>query len=141
MPTSSMVSYPKAARRHFADATLLAAQGRNPNAGQLYGFAAECGIKALLPFDPVRDCAAGSVGKTHIQKIVNQFAQVQTAYQSRCCERYLAMIPSINHFHDWHTDQRYWDECHLPPSLTAWRDAATEVCLMLDQAKQDGRIA
>lgn len=140
MPTHTSVSYPKAALRHFEDATLLEAQGRNPNAGQLYGFAAECGIKSLMPFNSQKERVDGPLGNKHIHQIINQLSQVQTAYQSRSCAHYLSMIPNINNFHDWDTTHRYFDESCLPPSLPCWRDAAKEVCLMLDQATQDRMV-
>jgi hypothetical protein len=56
-PVPKPVDFPASARRHLADAKLLEANGRLANAGHLYGFAAECGLKALLiwhgyPTDP-----------------------------------------------------------------------------------------
>ena len=34
--------------RHYEDANLLKINNRLPNAGQLYGFCAECGVKHIL---------------------------------------------------------------------------------------------
>lgn len=53
-----VVDFRHAANRHYRDGNLLMANGRQANAGQLYGFTAECGIKWLLvwkgyPSDPV----------------------------------------------------------------------------------------
>lgn len=42
------VNYAAAARRHLSDGRILQGQGRHANAGQLFGFSVECGIKALL---------------------------------------------------------------------------------------------
>ena len=35
-------------RRHWGDAELLFAQSRRANADQMYGFSAECGLKAVM---------------------------------------------------------------------------------------------
>lgn len=53
-----MVHFRHAAIRHYNDGELLINNDRQANAGQLYGFAAECGIKWLLvwkgyPTDPI----------------------------------------------------------------------------------------
>jgi hypothetical protein len=48
MPISKPVDFHQAGQRHFRDAELLRTHARNAAAGQLYGFAAECGIKFLL---------------------------------------------------------------------------------------------
>lgn len=40
--------FTSAAVRHFRDGDLLGEHDRLPNADQLYGFAAECGLKAAL---------------------------------------------------------------------------------------------
>jgi hypothetical protein len=40
--------YSTAAMRHWQDATLLDESRRLANADQLYGFAAECGLKSAL---------------------------------------------------------------------------------------------
>ena len=45
---TKMVDFSGAGRRHYKDAELLKSDNRIPNAGHLFGFAAECGIKALL---------------------------------------------------------------------------------------------
>ncbi len=42
------IDFLDAAGRHRADAELLFEHGRWPNADQLYGLAAECGLKAVM---------------------------------------------------------------------------------------------
>lgn len=43
-----LVDYVASARRHVKDAHILLHAGRKANAGQLFGFCVECGLKALL---------------------------------------------------------------------------------------------
>lgn len=45
---STRVNYAESARRHFQDACVLQGSGRAANAGQLFGIAAEYGIKAVV---------------------------------------------------------------------------------------------
>src|SRR5690348_5450527 len=47
-PPTKPVDFPGSARRHLKDAELLEAANRLANAGHLYGYVAECGLKALL---------------------------------------------------------------------------------------------
>lgn len=63
--TPLTVNYEQAARRHLTDAETLFNQGRMPNAGQLYGFAAECGLKAMLLACGVAPDADGGISKRH----------------------------------------------------------------------------
>jgi hypothetical protein len=43
-----MVNFYESSKRHYVDVVLLQNNDRLPNAGQLYGFSAECGVKALM---------------------------------------------------------------------------------------------
>ena len=139
------INFQEAARRHFYDAELLLVHhGRTAGAGQLYGFAAECGIKSLLvwqgyPTDAVTgDIRKGQTLRAHIHQIAANINLLQTHLQGRGATRYLALMPSIGNFSDWTTDHRYFAASELPPSAAAWRSAAGEVLKMLDQTRLDG---
>lgn len=148
MPTIKPVDFHQAGKRHFYDAELLQGHKRNAAAGQLYGFAAECGIKSLLvwngfPTDPV----SGEIVekkrqfRKHIHELVKNIGMLHVYLNGRGATKYLAMIPSINDFSDWNTDHRYYTESALPPSLAKWRKASSEIMKMLDQAMLDrGKI-
>jgi hypothetical protein len=138
--TIKPVDFRHAAGRHFKDAELLMANNRHANAGQLYGFAAECGIKFLLvwkgyPSDPLTgDIQKGETLRKHVNELVNNLHnQLRVELDGRGGARYLAMIPSIGHFSDWTIDQRYYTDSALPDSATKWRGAAREIIQMLDQ--------
>jgi hypothetical protein len=140
------VDFAGSARRHFNDAKLLEAGGRLPNAGHLYGYVAECGLKALLtwhghPTDAEGSPVAKSGYRVHVDQLLikKTFTTLQLFVASRSGAKYLAMIPSINAFSDWNVAHRYFSESALPSSLPKWKAAAGEVGRMLDQARLDGK--
>lgn len=153
-PTTPVpVAYEHAARRHLADAETLFSQGRMANAGQLYGFVAECGLKALLlACGVVPDVDGGIPGKhpakpekqhplrQHMPSLTGRIAaHGQLIPDGPQAANYMATMPNLGHFNDWSVDHRYWRETALPlASVINWRSAAQEVSTMLDQAKQDG---
>ena len=134
-----------AGRRHYQDAQLLLNNCRIPNAGHLFGFAAECGIKALLvshglPTDPTTGDLVETKPykyKTHVNVLINN---VEAFSNSPMYSKYLGMMPKLKAFSNWDTTHRYYDELSIPASLLDWHAAAREVISMLDQAKLDGVI-
>lgn len=147
------VAFEHAARRHFLDAETLFNQGRLANAGQLYGFVAECGLKAMLLACGVTPGADGGILADHPVKPGNRhpFRQHMPNLTDRIAAhgqlipdgpqatKYMATLPNLGYFNDWSVDHRYWRDSALPlTSLPQWRSAAQEVSSMLDQAKQDG---
>ena len=121
------------------------ANSRYANAGQLYGFTAECGIKWLLvwkgyPSDPVTGEIVEKKKKfrAHIHELIKNIHMLSTFLEGRGASKYLAMIPSIGNFSDWKTDHRYYVDSALPSSLTDWQTAAREIMQMLNEAILDG---
>lgn len=139
------VDFSGAGRRHYQDAELLKSNNRIPNAGHLFGFAAECGIKALLVSHGLStDPTTGDLVetkpykyKTHVNVLINN---VQTFSGSPGYSKYVGMMPNLKAFSNWDTSHRYYDELLIPTSFTDWRTAAEEVIRMLDQARLDGVI-
>lgn len=153
MTTPVPVSYEQAARRHLADAETLFNQGRLANAGQLYGFVAECGLKALLLACGVVPDADGGIPGTHPDKPNRQhpLRQHMPSLAGRIASHgqlipdgpratnYMAAMPNLSHFDNWSVDHRYRRDSALPlASVVDWRTVAQQVSSMLDQAKQDG---
>ncbi len=144
------VNFPLAAKRHWHDASSLEANSRRENAGQLYGFAAECGLKALLIALGYPCDSDGSPQKrkhlpsgvpeirNHINKLVDVIGDIQNFANGRRGAKYTALFPNITNFYDWSTDHRYWVEAAIPNSLPAWKAATKEVMEMLDAASLDG---
>ncbi len=135
-----------AARRHHHDAELLRNAGRGANAGQLYGFAAECGLKALmvahgLPTEPSGDIQRKpkSAFRAHMPELSQAVATITVFPDGRAATRYVSMLPDLSHFNDWSVHHRYWMESMLPSgSFPNWRAAAGQVSAMLDAATADG---
>lgn len=141
----SPVDYVAAARRHHQDAQTLFNQGRAANAGQLFGLAMECGLKALLLAAGIPPDKDGSLPdrqrfRRHMPELSDQINAIgHLIPDGKLANTYLAMIPSRSDFKNWSVDQRYWRDSALPlADLPAWATAATEVGNMLDQAPQDG---
>ncbi|MDP3332465.1 MAG: hypothetical protein Q8Q40_09870 [Methylococcaceae bacterium] len=142
------IDFPASAKRHFQDAKLLEENSRISNAGQLYGFCAECGIKALLishgyPTDtegsPAKNPPSGEISiRKHINQLVAIMTQIDASASGRSGAKYLALIPNIGSFVDWSVDHRYYAKHQIPPSLPAWKGAATEMMQMMDMAISDG---
>lgn len=147
------VDYAQAARRHLRDGEALYRADRHANAGQLFGFAAECGLKAMLVACKVAVGADGclppahpaqSKGKhplrEHVPVLLDRITQHgQLIPDGVAATRYLATMPRLVDFKDWSIDHRYWREGALPlDSVAGWCLAAGEVGAMLDAAEQDG---
>jgi hypothetical protein len=139
------VDYVAAARRHYEDACVLGADGRKANAGQLFGFAMECGLKALLIACGVTPDIDGSVPdrrrfRQHMPELTVRISTLgQLIPDGPKAQIYLAKVSSRANFQDWSVDHRYWREADVPlSSLPAWESAAKELNGMLDQAKTDG---
>lgn len=146
------VSYFESARRHFHDAGVLLGGNRSANAGQLFGIAAECGIKAILVASNVPIDTEGSIDRMpgvrgkgfrdhwpHLGQALTDLAAAIP--DGRTATTYLSLIPNLAHFSDWLIEHRYWREAALPlAAVGRWQAAAAEVMAALDQAKEDGRL-
>lgn len=144
-PPAPPVHYVEAARRHIVDANSLLASSRSANAGQLYGFVAECGLKALLIACGVTADANGEIPwghrfRQHVPKLPDRIvAEGHLIPDGSRASQYLTSLAHLGKFGDWLIDHRYWREAALPlTSVTAWKVAAEEILLMLDKAKEDG---
>jgi len=144
MPPSRPIDFPSSARRHIQDALLLEERGRLPNAGHLYGLAAECGLKAILIWHGHPTDAEGSPQRPfreHVDKLLisHNMTAITTFLTGRSGAHYLSLIPSISNFSDWSASHRYFSESSLPASLHKWRQGAVEIGQMLDYALTEGR--
>lgn len=139
------VDYVASTRRHFQDARLLQAHGRHANAGQLFGFTVECGLKALLKIcgvalDTEGSIPSGNKFRQHIPALSDRInALGHLIPDGPMAQTYLAQIPGRGKLANWSIDHRYYRQEALPlASLADWENAAREVNDMLDQAKTDG---
>lgn len=143
--SAARVDYAQSARRHFHDAEHLLASNRQGNAGHLFGFAAESGLKAVLVACGVSTDADGGIPQGHRlrqhlpvlgDRLVSDGHLVP---DGRFATVYLAKVSSLGNFQDWSIDHRYWADAALPTaSVSLWQRCAGEIMVMLDHASEDG---
>ena len=127
-------------RRHWEDAELLFGQSHLANADQLYGFSAECGLKAVMkalgmPVDRM-GVPKSSQYKKHVQDLWNIFT---TFVQGRGGARYIPMLPSGSPFQDWSHHDRYAHRNHFTRGqVEPHRAAAAKIEAMVQRAHRDG---
>lgn len=101
-----MTDFASAAGRHWSDAELLLGDQRFDNADQLFGFAAECALKAVL----FADSASWQNGeppkgfRVHVDEL---WDKVNTTTLRKRYPGVQAVLQSPNPFSNWSTDQRY----------------------------------
>ena len=134
-------NFADAHRRHWEDAELLFEHERWSNADQLYGFSAECGLKAVMQTLGMRVDAAGKPEmpqhRKHVQELWSVF---RTFAEGRNGEWYLSRLPEEGPFRDWSPDDRYASGGHYSrPLVEPHRHATMRILQMIQQARQDGR--
>jgi hypothetical protein len=104
--------------RHWLDATLLEASGRPANADQLFGFAAECGLKlALAAIGPQQ--MTGEIEKTYWSHIDRLWAMIPLQGLQKRFSALAALLRASNPFHDWSVNHRYTDGTLTKPEILA----------------------
>lgn len=126
-------------RRHWVDAELLFGRDRWANADQLYGFSAECGLKAVMrsfgmPVD-VHGKPTADEHRKHVQEIWQEFRDFVAG---RSGTRYLKWLPAGEPFSGWSHHDRYAHERHFDRAATEpHRDAAREIQDMVQNLNVD----
>lgn len=106
--TAPAEKFAAAHRRHWKDAEFLFGDGRWPNADQLYGFSAECCLKAIMVGEKIMSVDETGKPEKKFRKHIDKLWQI-------FCDRtrdltgkaYLRELPSGDPFADWSTDDRY----------------------------------
>ena len=148
MPTN----YPESAKRHLQDAEYFWVSGdaaRLPNASQLFGFSAECALKAVLiglgvPTNPAHGGVASTQQFGHLPGLWQQFA----AYAGgQLGGKYLAVLQpvagTVEPFANWSVHDRYAPDAWLAarnPSVTNHRSGARVCAALLELAQDDGIV-
>ena len=106
-------NFSQSAVRHWNDAVTLEGAGRTENADQLFGFAAECGIKSALVEYPAiyKD---GEINERYKQHINDLWQRVALQSLQKRFPALLAVLRLANPFHDWSTNQRYAGDKTIP---------------------------
>lgn len=144
---SPKVDYVASARRHIQDACLLHSRGRLANAGQLFGFSVECGLKAVLvgygvATDPDGNIPRRTGYREHLPKLGQLITGLTILPDGRSASFLLSRLASLGDMHDWSVDHRYWRASAVPlgTSLSKWEMAALEIDAVLDEAISQGVI-
>ena len=128
--------------RHWEDAELLFDNARWASADQMYGFSAECGLKAVMKALGMSVDVTGTPEKRkHRQHVQNLWPVFRTFAQGHGGIRFSSRLPEDNPFCDWSHHDRYahrqhWEET----SLAQHRDAAQGVLNMVQVARRDGQL-
>lgn len=137
--------YLDAMERHWEDAELFWNQRpkRFANADQLYGLAAECGLKALMTrlvnnfFDQIRGRPTNQADAVHADGI---WARYQHYSQGGAAARY-ALPPNTNPFSQWEIADRYANRAHFRYTrANGHRRAALIVKNLVDRAKSQREL-
>ena len=132
--------------RHWEDAELLFRSARWPNADQLYGFSAECGLKTVMralgmPVHPTTGSPAQQAHRKHVQDLWSEFAKFVTGVQGRKGVRYLGLLPGGKPFNDWSHHDRYAHRGNFPQQdVEQHQKAARGIRRMVQHAGQDGLL-
>jgi hypothetical protein len=103
-----VTNYASAAARHWSDAEHLFGASRNDNADQLFGFAAECALKAAL-FAALSPGTGGELPKGYYVHIDELWDKVSSTSLRKRYPTVHALLKLPNPFSDWSTHQRYAD--------------------------------
>ena len=130
-----------ASKRHYSDALFLQSNSRLPNAAQLFGLAAECGLKALI--EKILNIKKGewpSQFRQHANVLVDSMSTLRASVAGRQEAKYFVMLTQFGAFRSWDIAHRYWSTSDIPLTqhMSSWVKASTEVQKMLDQALIDG---
>lgn len=126
--------------RHRQDAEFLENATRLPNADHLYGFAAECGLKALMTVFGMPVTGTGDPrsrdDRVHIDRL---WARYPTYLSSQHVADYPLDVE--NYFDDWRAGDRYEGEGHVTsPRLSRHRHGAEHVRALVARARMEGLL-
>ena len=129
-------------RRHWCDAELLFNDSRWANADQMYGFSAECGLKAVMKGLGMQVDLDGipvdERYRKHVQELWSNFRVFAASHTGARC---LRLFPNDDPFADWSHHDRY---AHRRPftgnNVAPHQTAARTIVNMVQNAKQDGLL-
>ena len=126
--------------RHCEDAEFLYKDQRLANADHLYGFSAECGLKAALLTCGMKVDKAGNPQESrlrvHVQHLWSEF---KGSVSGRKGNWFLSKLPQGAPFANWSHHDRYAHRSDIQPGdVETHRSAALGVFRMIKRARQEG---
>lgn len=134
------VDFAAAHDRHWSDAELLFGHKRPGNADHLYGFSAECGLKAVMRSLGMEvDSSGDPIEKKYRKHVKDLWPEFREFAHGRTAGRYLSLLPREDPFSDWSHNDRYAAHGYASAaSLGRHRDAARTIRRMVQKCHQDG---
>ena len=135
------VDFADAHRRHWEDAELLFGHRRLGNADQLYGFSAECGLKAVMSGLGMELDPSGRPPRKyarHVQELWPLFGAFASRHGGG---RYASELPVENPFSDWSHHDRYARKGYAGSGdVSKHRAGAQQVRRMVQMADWDDTL-
>ncbi len=97
-------NFKEAHRRHWVDAELLYSNERWGNADHLFGFSAECGLKAVMVHLGLGEDTPNKKYRKHVKDLWTIFSKFANEGGGK---EYLRELPSDEPFKDWSHNDRY----------------------------------
>lgn len=128
--------------RHWQDAELLKQAGRWANADQLYGYSAECGLKAVMVANGMPVDETGSpTERRHKQHIQYLWGTFRSFVFGRPTASLLHHLPEQNPFARWSQNDRYAASRHFTAAtVRSHREAAQQVREFYSHFKASGHV-
>ncbi|MBF0336645.1 MAG: SAM-dependent methyltransferase [Nitrospirae bacterium] len=137
------LDYRDAAQRHYEDAEYLLADARLANADHLFGFSAECALKAVMLSLGMQfkqnKIPVEEKYRVHINNLWDEFRDFAN---NRNGAHYVSMLPGgSNPFATWDVSQRYDHRSDIIETIVGnHRQAAKIVKQVLDSAVSNGGV-
>ncbi|MFP3043697.1 hypothetical protein LQZ19_17945 [Treponema primitia] len=127
--------------RHFKDAELLFNNSRWANAGQLYGYSAECGIKCLMEafgmnLDPTGEKPENPKDQVHLPQLLIRYESYRKDYDAdEFC------LPEPNPFSSWSITDRYGNESNFNEMyVNPYKEGIVDIQALIYRAKREGLL-
>lgn len=130
--------------RHFQDAEFLFLNNRLPNADQLYGVSAECGLKAIMKemgmqVDPNTNSPSSANDRKHINQLWVRFESYRGGYSNGAI--FASILPSTNPFSSWTISGRYANTTDFTQAMVEQhKNAAVMVKNLVKKAQLEGLL-
>lgn len=126
--------------RHWRDAEFLFADARLANADQLYGFCAECGLKAVMVRFGMRIDDRGRPEKPYRIHLPELWPLFEAFVARQDARRNLPDFPEENPFRNWTVEDRYRRADHATTTFVEHhRTGARNVVQMVRSLMRDSR--
>lgn len=137
-----LADFKDAQRRHWQDAELLFSNNRWANADHLYGFSAECGLKAVMQSLGMTVDGSGNPQERRYRKHANEVWSIFKAFASgRRGYWFLSKLPQGAPFYNWSVQDRYAHQQSIGMNeAESHRGAAMALVRMVKRAENEGRI-